>query len=73
MLTVLRGPELEQLYARLGQDVQDPRVRAQAALIHHAGVQHVARFLSSGQPLHHDWPGGFNRAGLLDLIAAAAW
>ena len=75
VVMVLRGPELKQLYARLGEEVEVPRVRAraQAAVIQQAGGQHAPGFLAGGQPLHHDWPGDLDRAGLMDLIAAAAW
>lgn len=75
MLAVLRGSELEQLYAQLGQQVRTPRVRAraQAAVIQHAGAQYAAGFIADGPPLYRDWPGDFDRAGLLDLIAGAAW
>jgi hypothetical protein len=75
VLTVLRGPELEQLYDQLGQEVHTPRVRAraQAAVIQHAGGHCSARFMADGPPPYRDWPGDFDRAGLMDLIAAAAW
>jgi hypothetical protein len=75
VLAVLRGSELEQLYAQLGKEVRTPRVRAraQAAVIKHAGSQYAAGFLADGPPLHRDWPGDFDRAGLMDLIAGAAW
>lgn len=75
LLGVLRGPELEQLYALLGKEVCTPRVRAraQAAVIEHAGRKHPAGFLADGPPLHRDWPGDFDRAGLMDLTAGAAW
>jgi hypothetical protein len=75
VLALLRGPELRQLYARLGEEIRAPRVRAhaQAAVIKQAGGDNAAGFLADGPPLHHDWPGDFDRAGLMDLIAAAAW
>lgn len=74
VLAVLRVPELEQLYARL-REVNVPRVRAhaQAAVIRQAKGEHATGFFADGRPLHHDWPGDFDRAGLMDLLAAAAW
>jgi hypothetical protein len=75
VLAVLRVPELKQFYTKLGQEVQVPRVRAraQAAVLKQACDQHAADFFDSGQTLHHDWPGVFDRAGLMDLTAATAW
>ena len=75
VLGVLKGPELEQLYARLGKEVQVPRVRAhaQAAVIRRADEEHAAGFFADQRPLHYDWPRDLDRAGLMDLIAAAAW
>ena len=29
--------------------------------------------MADGPPLHRDWPGDFDRVGLMDLIAGAAW
>jgi hypothetical protein len=73
VLAVLRGLELEQLYVGL-RELEAPRVRAraQAAVIRRAAEDHASGFFS-GQRLHHDWPGDLNRAGLMDLIAGAAW
>ena len=75
VLAVLRGPELGQLYAQLGKEVRTPRVRAraQAAVMKHADGQYAAGFMADDPPLHRDWPGDFDRAGLMDLIAGAAW
>jgi hypothetical protein len=74
VLGVLRGPELKQLYARLSEEVESPRVRAhaQAAVIRCADRQDAASLRTDGQPLNHDWPADYDRAGLMDLIAAAA-
>ena len=74
MLAVLRGPELERLYARLGE-VKSPLARAhvQAVVIRHAAEDHAADFFAGGRPLHHDWPAGVDRAGLMELLAASAW
>jgi DNA-binding transcriptional regulator YbjK len=65
VITVLRGPELEQLYARLGEDVQIPRLRAraQAAVIQQASGDHAAGFFADDHVLHRDWPGDLDRAG----------
>jgi hypothetical protein len=75
VLAVLRGPELQALYTQVGKEVRNPqiRARAQAAVIQQAGSGPAGRFLPSGQPLHHDWPGDYDRAMLMGLIAAAAW
>ena len=74
VLTVLRGPELERLYVRLGEEVQNPRVRAHAqAAVIQAGGEHAEGFLGDGQSLHQNWPGDFDRAGIMDLTGAAAW
>jgi hypothetical protein len=74
VLSILRGPELEQVYSRL-TEVRLPRVRAraQAAVIRQAAWEHAAGFFTEGRPLHSDWPGDFDRAGLMDLLAAAGW
>jgi hypothetical protein len=75
VLKVLRGPELERLYTRLGNEVQVPHLRAsaQAAVIRQAGASHAASFFTDGPPLHRDWPSDAGRARLMDLIAASAW
>ena len=75
VLALLRGSELRQLYARLGEEIRAPQVRAhaQATIIKQAGGEDTAAFLTDGPPLHHDWPGDFDRAALMELIAAAAW
>jgi hypothetical protein len=75
LLTVLHGPELENLYKRLGEDVRDPRVRAQAqaAVLQRSRDEHNADLFTGHQTLHYDWPGVFDRAALMSLFAAAAW
>jgi hypothetical protein len=74
LLAVLRGPELKQLFTRLSEELQVPRVRAhaQAAVIRRASRKDAASLRADGQPLHHDWPADCDRAGLMYLIAAAA-
>lgn len=75
VLAVLRGPELEEFYAQLGTEVRNPQVRArsQAAVVQQAGSSRVASFMPGGNPLYHEWPGDHDRAGLMGLIAGAAW
>ena len=75
LLAALSDPELEALYVRLGEEVQAPPIRAhaQAAVIRQAGTRNLASFFTNGRTLYQDWPGESDRAGLMDLIAAAAW
>lgn len=74
VLAVLRGPEMEQLYRRLGKEVKSPKMRAdaQAAVLRKAAQDNPASF-ADGWPLYQDWPGDFDRASLMDLIGASAW
>jgi hypothetical protein len=74
VLAILRGPELEQLYAQFWQ-VATPRVRAhaQSTLIRQAAEEHTAGFLARDRPLYYDWPGDLDRAGVMELIAASGW
>jgi hypothetical protein len=74
VLSVLRGPELEHLYSRLGKEVKSPQMRAgaQAAVLRKAAQDNPASF-ADGWLLYQDWPGDFDRAALMDLIGASAW
>ncbi len=74
VLAVLRGPELDQFYARLEQEVLVPQVRAraQAAVILRAAGEHAAGFLADERPVYHDWPEDLDRARIADLIGASA-
>jgi hypothetical protein len=75
LLTALRGPELGDLYGALGQKVRDPGVRAQAqaAVLLRGRDQQETDLFRGNEPLHYGWPGAFDRAALMSLLAAAAW